>query len=138
MNFLFTVALAILISGPAAHAMSIRSWVGDREVEFRLSVKGNKVLLQTESNELARPPVVLNEANRKYFVDALKKACNRTEFEVNTQRYQIEINREENGRKVRCIYGFNSTSPKAAIARNALDVLSIAVNTAEERSPAAK
>ena len=134
--------LALLAAVPlfalplSASANSISTSVGDRDVTFKLIHKKGKAHLATESNEFERSPLELNEPNRKYFLSMLKKACNRTEFEVNTQRYQIEINREENGRKIRCIYGFNSTSPKAKIARNALDVLTIAVNTAESVKPA--
>lgn len=123
-----------LLSSPA-FANSISSWVGDRDVTFKLIQKGKKTLLATESNELERAPLVLNETNRRFFVETLKKACNRDEEEVNTQRYQIKITREEGGRKIHCIYGFNSTSPKAKVARNVLDVISIAVNTAEATKP---
>jgi hypothetical protein len=130
--------LASALSGFSARANSITTSVGDREVTFKLIQKKGKAMLATESNDLGHTPLELNETNRKFFVEMLKKACNRTEYEVNTRRYQIEINREENGRKIRCIYGFNSTSPKARIARNALDVLTIAINTAESVAAPAK
>ena len=128
--------LASTLLSSIASANTIETWVGDRKVLFKLVQKDGQTILQTVSDDVKRPGLVLNAKNKKFYVDALKKACNRTEYEVNTRSYQIEINREENGKQIRCIYGFNSTSPKAGVARNALDVLAVAVNVAD-RIPAA-
>lgn len=124
-------ATILFFSLGGAQAQTITTSVGDRVVTVKLVQEAKKSLMSIASSDLAERRVLLNSENQKYFKDTLANSCTKPLFEVGCHRYSIVVSRMEKGQKIECTYCYNSDDRRAKIARNALNVFSMAVASAE-------
>ncbi len=118
----------------SASAQTITSSVGTKTVSFKLVQVGKTKWMDVQSNEIENRKLKMDAVNEKYFKDTLKDACYRSLIEVGCNRYSIVI--EHDGpKKIKCTFCYNSDVRQAKVARNALQVFSMAVNTGVPTDP---